>query len=753
MKKLLMTFGVACLVIATMGQSIKGPNSISYFQAPSKGIEFLKANVFMSYDQKLATAKKETKQAKNSALGAKFGSFGSAIAKGVNKGMDAMEDFNKMLDAYKDEKGRFSQWDFVPAYIMTEANTKKSVNVEIFVLNEPNPSPSASMPSKPDSEGYYDIPYYVNCRYKVMDHTGKLLLEENLGVLQGSQKTKDYTPVQAPTLGGIGKSLTKQAEETAKDLDEGNVEDEVPIQDRIGTNVAFNAVRTSVFARYGFGQFNAPIKLGVVKESKVSKKMIKPTLAVFTGKKGLLLNKKEKEKVQAFANEMEKVLPSTSAKTKWVALHNLSVCYAWLEDAEKASNYYKQYGEEIKSTLEKMDCWNAILAGTMTSKEMKSKVGSTFIGTKEIKQYEQYFNVNNFVNYYPAGAKRYEALMLTINRDLKRFVDFYAVNDLLCQLFEIDFPFQFFPLQDCNGAPKDMRATIQKEGMQPIEYRVKYDSKRRIKELQADQVSVLSDGNKEKLVTRDIMPKYSGNEKYSHLETDAGIWAQAAANSNSYYSSLNYVHDPILANTYGKAENITKKVGFFGDKESEETVRLKVDLEGNIYFTGNSKYFKANAFFKEMLDASGIVPKRVHTTTTFTTKANINEEGAMTSWRWEGDVKTDMDNIMKTRERWLAAKPMVRGIQYKGQDDKGNPTEVDFEFSLNGSMAIEEKAKGMAFVNKYLVDLGGPKPTVSKDNFSFDANTNWNCSFEYDANGNWTKMKVGPYTAERSFKY
>jgi hypothetical protein len=400
-----------------------------------------------------------------------------------------------------------------------------------------------------------------------------------------------------------------------------------------------------------------------------------------------------------------------------------------------------------------MECWNAVLAGTMTSKDMKAKVGSTFIGTREIKQYEQYFNINNFVNYYPSGAKRYPELMVTINRDLKRFVDFYAVNDLLCQLFEIDFPFQFFPLQDCKGAPKDMRATIQKEGMEPIEYRVKYDSKRRIKELQADQISLLSDGSKEKLITRDIMPKYSGDGKYSHLETDAGIWAQAANDSYYYYSALNYVHDPILANTYGKADNITKKAGLIGDKESEEEVRLKVDLEGNIYFTGESKYFKANAFFKEILNASGIVPKRVHTTTSFTTKANINKEGAMTSWRWEGDVKTDMDNIMKTRERWLAAKPMVRGIKYNGQDDKGNPTKIDFEFNLNGSMAIEEKAKGMAFVNKYLVSLGGPKPTVSKDNFSFNANTTWDCSFEYDANGNWTSMKIGPYKATRTFKY
>ncbi|TKG95763.1 hypothetical protein EYV94_05570 [Puteibacter caeruleilacunae] len=754
MKKVLLTMSIAFMATLAIAQGIKGPNSISYFQAPSKGVEFEKANVFISVDQALATAKKESKQAKNSALGAKFGALGNAVASGANKAMDAMESFNKMLDAYKDEEGRFARWDFVPAYIMTEATTKNNVNVEIFVLNEPNPSPSASMPTTADSDGYYEVPYYVNCRYKVTDNSGNLLFEENLGVLQGTQKTKDYKPQKAAaSLGSIGASFGKQATEAAKDLSEGNLEDEVPIQDKIGTNAAYNAVRASVFSRYGFGQFNAPIKLGVVKESKESKKMIKPTLAVFEGKKGLLLNKEEKEVVKAFAQEMENVLPSTSAKTKWVALHNLSVCYAWLEDADKASQYYKQYGEEIKTTLEKMECWNAVLAGTMKSKEMKAKVGSTFIGTREIKQYQQYFNINNFVNYYPAGAKRYEALMVTINRDLKRFVDFYAVNDLLCQLFEIDYPFQFFPLQDCKGAPKDMRATIQKEGMEPIEYRVKYDSKRRIKELQADQVTLLGDGKKEKLFTRDIMPKYDEKGRYSHLETDASIWAQGLGGNLSIYRELNYVHDPILANTFGKAENVTKKIGFSGGKKSEEGVRLKVDLEGNIYFTGESTYFKANAFYKEMLNAIGEIPKRVDTKTSFTTKANINEQGVMTNWHWEGNVKTDFAGFFKTREQWAEAKPMIRGIKFVDVDDKGNPTKVDFEFDMKGTLAIEEKAKGMAFVNKYLVELNGPKPTVSKDDFSFNANGTWDCSFEYDANGNWTSMKIGPYTATRTFKY
>jgi len=752
MKRKFLLIVVACFAITSMAQKIKGPESVSYFQAPSIGVQFAKANVYMSHDQALATAKKEAQQDRNSAFGANFGAAGSAVADVANTAMDYLENFNKMLDAYKDDEGRFAVWNFVPNYIIADAETDRSVNVEIFILNEPDPSPGAKMPTSPDKEGYYDVPYYVHCRYKVLDHNGDVLFQENLGILQGTQKSKDFNPTDPTSINDIGRSAAKQSKEAAESLMAGDLEDEVPVQDRIGANKAYNAVRTAVFARYGFGQFSAPIKLGVVKESKASKKMIGPALEIFENKSGLLLNKEEKAQIKELAEEMENVLPSTSEKTRWVALHNLSVCYAWLEDVDKAADYYKQYGEEIKTTILKMECWNKVLAKEMTGREMKEICGSTFIGMKDQKKFAQYNNINNFVNFYPKGVKRYNALLIAINRDLKQFVDYYAVNDLLCQLYEIDFPYQFFPLQDFKGSPKDMRATVQKEGMEPIEYRVKFNSKRRIKELQAEQVTILSDGSKEKLFTRDIMPKYDDNGNYTHIETDAGWWSEGMA-GNGYYNALNYVYDPIAYKTKGKADNITKKAGFSGGKESEESVQLKVDLEGNIYFTGNSKYFKANAFYKELLNSAGIVPKRVDTKTEFSTKANINDDGVMTEWRWEGTVNTNLASQLSGREQRLTGNPMIRSIKFADVDEHGNPTKIDFELALTGTMIIEEKAKGMAFVNKYLVELNGPKPSVTKDGFSFETQGSWDCEFEYDEEGNWTKMKIGPYIAERSFKY
>ena len=684
-------------------------------------------------------------------MGNSFGAVGGMVADVANKSLDMMEDFSKVITALQDEEGRFDVWKFVPKYIIAQAENDKAVNVEIHILNESNPDQTVRMPTTADKSGYYDVPYYVNCRYKITDNAGNILHEENMGALAGTMKTKNYTPPTTTSVGSMSKMMSattssvKESAETAMNEAPG-----LPIEYELGTNAAYRTVREAVYARFGFSTLYAPMGLGVVKEAKLTKKMIAPTLAVFENKEGFLLSKDEKVTVTAFAEELEKSLGATTEKTKWVALHNLSLCYAWLENAEKANNYYIQYGEAIANTLDKMDCWNKVMKKEMTGKEMKEKCGTTFIGMKDQKRFALYNDIANFVKFYPAGAVRYEKLFYTINRDLAKFTDYYAVNDLLCQLYEIDFPYQFFPLNDMTGAPKDMKATITKEGMEPIEYRVKYDNKGRLKQLQADQISILADGSKEKLISRDIEPQYDEKTgRYKYLETGSGnIQADLARGYNSIYGGYKYYFDPVASMTSAQIDNITRNVGFLEGRTANEDIQLKVDLEGKIYFTGTSSYFKANAFFKDMMNAYGIVPKRVDTNTKFKTQANINEQGAMTNWLWEGNVTTDFNGTLEAKTQNIKADKMVRGINFKKVDNNGNPTSAEHIFELKGSMNIAQKVS----LKEFFATLD-PTGDVSSESFNVKKNSNWECSFEYDAAGNWTRMEMGPYTAVREIKY
>ncbi len=733
-------------MIPAMGfsQSFKGKEKLSFFQAPSEQIKFSNANVFLSTDKALQDAKREASKAKVSKFGSKFGNLGSKLSCAVNKGIDKLDVMNELIHSVKDEEGRFAVWDFVPAYIKYDKNeVKETVSVEIFVLPE---SPKTDMgtdermPTKPDDEGYYLVPWSVNCRYQVTSARGEMLFEDNLGLISGKTKTKNYTLPKPVKLGSIG--VAKKGEE-----------DGLAICDEIAVNEAYKRVHKEVYSRYGFGQFTVPTKLGNIKEIKELKKLTKPTLAIFQAKKGLLLNKDEKAKLKKYIDLVERNISKCSDKTRWVAYHNLALSYAWMEDVNKSQDYLKKYRTEIDATFGKMAVFNKLVKHELSKEERvaaKQKYGTLAIGSKDFKKYGNYKDIETFVNFYPKGAKSYPALLHTINRNLSQFVDYYAHNDLLCQLFQIDFPFQFLPLQDFKGLPKTMKGQIVKEGSEPIDFDVKFDSKRRIKKLEASQIGIDDDGSKDKIVSRDIKPVYGDDGKYKYMEVNAGWFAEYYGKTTSY-TKINSVYDPLVGYTKGGAANITKKIGFWGDKISSEDVQLKVDLDGIIYFTGKSILPRANAIFKELLDANGFVPKNPKTTTQFETIAKINDEGVFTEWNWNGSTQTHMAGSKGVGQQKIDAEKMVRNMKFSSVDDYGNPVKMNYALNVNGKLSMNERLSFGSFMKWAF--LAGQGPRVSSDKFDINTKMNWDCEFVYDAQGNWTEMKVGPYKATRSFKY
>jgi hypothetical protein len=730
MKKLSVFFYLIFLSSFLSAQNMKGPDEISYFQAPAEGIQFTGADVYLATDQQLIDARNEAQAEKNSALGSKFGAFGEAVANTVNNASDMIAKANKAINAIKDDKGRFATWTFIPDYIIAEPEHQQNVIVEVYILNDDPAQGSMSVmsnsqPLKADKNGYYDVPYAVNCRYKITTPRGELIEENNMGLITGTQKRKDY--VAPPAAGGIG-SVTV-------------TDDELTASEKAGINVAYNKVRQDVFSLYGFGQFATPMKLGKVKEAKAANKMMDDVLDVFVNKQGLLLNADEKAFVQEYVNLLEGDLGSTSEKSRWVALHNLSLCYAWLEEPEKAAKAYQDYTREIRETLDEMEKWNLLLRGELPKADRKGLV----IGMKDQKKFQNYNEINSFVHTYPVAAKRYEKLFYTINRDLKKFVDYYAHNDILCQLFELDYPFQFFPLNDFEGSPKAVEGVVMREGMEPIAYKIKFDNKRRIKEVTADQVSVMEDGSKEKVITRQLEPAYH-DESGRHLLISTPK-ADGFMNMYKPATDIDYIYDPLRAQTWGEASDITRKF------ESNEVVQLKVDLEGTLYFTGTSNFGKANAIFKDVLASNGIEPKKNRTETKFETKASINEKGVLTNWKWTGEVENNFGAFFSSRVQRISAEEMMREINFREVDEHGNPLQVDYNFRMKGNVEVEQKLNIKQWFIESYAQGGVPRGDMSEDTFEFEAEQLWDCAFKYDDQGNWTEMQVGPYKANRTLKY
>lgn len=738
MKKLFKLFIVIIIAMQsnlTFGQGLigapmKGPDKVDYFQCPAEGLKYERADVFLSMDSELMKFELRESTSAMSGFATKAGSklgkagklLGGDIAETINKVTNVLAGF--MLD----ETGVWDKWYFAPKYIIADPDQKKAIRVEVFILprdEKDDPSPMASMnkpkpaPQFNEKIGGYMVPYKINCRIEVTTPRGELIMRRDLGELSGKAFSKSYYTEddKAPT--GLKTATT------------------------LGIKASMNEVRRIVYGPFGFGQFSAKIKLAKLKDIKAAKKLTGEVIDVFTGKSGLLLHDNEKAKIQNYVDIVEKGFSNIKTKNRWLGYHNLSVCYAWLENVEKANESYENYRKAIKSTLDKFELRDKILAGEAESKSFVS------IGMKARAKYAAFNQIRDFVKNYPAGANRYPDLLLAMNRPLKKFVDFYTYNDLLAQLYQVNYPFQFFPLNDFNGDPKKIEGSLTKEGYKPIEFEIKCDRKRRIKEMQLEQL-VPEDGKEDKLKTRQLQPIYNkDNGEYVMLSNPNQRSMFKGADTKG---ELRSIVAPLTKKTKGKAVNIMKNAGFMSDKSADEYVQLKFDLSGKMFISGHNGYYRAPALFEEVLVSNGIEVKRKFTTSKFDVISKINKQGALTYWKWDGSVHTDFSKGIDMHEKSITADKLVREVKVTETDDKGYPKKIDYKFYMSGSFVFTKGATLKEWGNS-IKEWTDVRPHVAGDKFEFSANSTWDCEYKYDSNGNWIEMKVGPYTAKRTFKY
>ncbi|MCD4773223.1 MAG: hypothetical protein K8R41_07575, partial [Bacteroidales bacterium] len=713
-----------------IGAPMKGPDKVDYFQCPAEGLKFERADVFLSMDSELMKFELKEQASAISGFASKAGSKLGKVGKFVGGGIaETIGKVNNILEGFMlDETGVWDKWYFAPEYIIADPDQKKAVRVEVFVLprNENDNSSSMSMmqdkkepPKYNEKTGGYMVPYKINCRFELTTPRGEVIMRRDLGELSGKAFSKRYYAEDDQAPSGLRTATT------------------------LGIKASMNEVRRIVYGPYGFGQFSAKIKLAKLKDIKAAKKLTDEVIEVFTGKRGLLLVDDEKAKIQNYVDIIEKNISLVKDKNRWLAFHNLSVCYAWLENIEKANENYENYRKEIKEIIDKFELRNKILAGEAESGSFVS------IGMKAKAKYAAFNQIRDFVNYYPKGAKRYPELIIAMNRPLKKFVDFYAYNDLLAQLYQVNYPFQFFPLNDFNGDPKKIEGSLTKDGYKPIEFEIKCDRKRRIKEMQLEQL-IPKDGKEDKLKTRQLQPIYNkDNGEYIMLSNpnERNIF-----NNDDSKKELRSIIAPLTKKTKGEAVNIMKNAGFMGDKSADEYVQLKFDLSGKMYIIGKNNYYRAPALFEEILVSNGIEVKREFTSSDFIVEMNINKQGALTYWKWDGNVFTDFSRGIDMNEKSITAEKLIREVKVVETDDKGYPKKIEYKFDMNGSFVFTKGATFKEWGNaiKQWEDV---KPHVSGDKFEFLATDTWDCEYKYDSNDNWIEMKVGPYTAKRTFKY
>lgn len=671
MKRLITLTLTICLIgMSAIGQNMKDIEECTYFQLPAEKLAYNKVEVFVTLDQS------KEREGMSKTLG-KLGSFGEKVAE---KTKGAMKDITEVWDT----------WYLVPDYIKVEkpeGSLKCTVKYAPDKMARPMGEPSYNA----TKEAYY-VPYQVDASMKVEDEQGNVVLEKKFGPLSGSVWSPEWV--------------------TAKDAEGMGTYEKVCVRG------AMEQARRELFGPYGFGVMESNMKLAKLRKMKKSKKQLDEVISVLENKKSFVLTPDEKDVIRNYVKLAEPEIDDAKDKRKWAAYHNLAVCYAWLENEEKAKEYLEKDYKESEKSIKK------VLKGRSYN------MGDT-------KVLMSYRAIEPFVTYYPKAANKYRRFLNVVNQPLTKFTSFYAHNEFLSQVFGINFHFQFFPYHGYMGEPRKAECSIEIEDGRKIEYDVKFDSDGRIKQLQAEEIS----DDKDAIKTRQLQPIYNKEGDFVVLSNPNTRLSGASK------KDLRHIEAPLTNKTKGEVDNALKS-GFFGYTKAE--AQLQFNLEGFAYYDTDMTYSEIYPVFKKMMPKD-MQYSRAQTSTgaQFSSKLLFDEKSNVTLNETEGSISSSMPKgIISGNAKTFTTDKFERYYKVLEKDENGYPTKIEMDLTMVG----ENQDYGHNFL-EHVKSWGDKGTTFDSEEFKIVKEETWTCEYQFDDKGNWTSLKMGPYTLKREIKY
>ena len=671
MKKLIaLTLITFLMGLSAIGQNMKDIEECTYFQLPAEKLAYNKVEVFVTLDQS------EEREGMSKTLG-KLGNFGKKVAE---KTKGAVKDITEVWDT----------WYLVPDYIKVE-KPEGSLKCTIKYKPDDLARPMGEPRYNATKEAYY-VPYQVDASMKVEDEQGNVVLEKKFGPLSGSVWSPEWV--------------------TAKDAEGMGTYEKVCVRG------AMEQARRELFGPYGFGVMESNMKLAKLRKMKKSKKQLDEVISVLENKKSFVLTPKEKKVIENYVKLAETEIDDAKDKRKWAAYHNLAVCYAWLENEEKAKEYLEKDYKESEKSIKK------VLKGRSYN------MGDT-------KVLMSYRAIEPFVTYYPKAANKYRKFLNVVNQPLSKFTSFYVHNELLSQVFGINFHYQFLPYQGYHGEPRKAECSIETEDGRKIEYDVNFDRDGRIKELQAEEIS----DDKDAIKTRKLQPIYNKDGDFVVLSTPNKRFTGKSKRE------LRNIEAPITNETKAEADDALKS-GLFG--YTRASAQLQFNLEGFAYYDTELSYSAVYPVFKKMMPED-MQYSRAQTTTKaeFSSKLMFDENSNVTLNETEGNVNSSLPKgIISGNSKQFETDKFDRYYKVLEKDENGYPTKIEMKLTMTG----KNQDYGHDFLT-HVKTWGDEGTTFDSKKFKIVKNETWNCEYQFDDKGNWTSLKMGPYTLKREIKY
>lgn len=518
-----------------------------------------------------------------------------------------------------------------------------------------------------NDDGLYNVPYKVRYRYKLSHSDGSLLYEKDYGVVHGTY-------------------LTSNADFT----------DEFPVDDRVGIQAAFMRVRQEVYAWYGFGSFEMPFSLYDFSSIQGVDVLQKQIVEAMNEKEGLKLTDKTKSVMAAYADLLAYHLRKLPAQQQPYAHRNLALAKAWLGDT-LATEHLDAYEASLQSVADTID----------------------------------YYSLDLFVKYYPKGINKYTKLLRLLSGNLHWTVDAFTYNDLLCNVYELEYPIQILPLLPLNGNVKRIDGEVLQDEKEPLYFKLKYDKKGRLKTLDMNREE-FNDKKKMNVRINTLHVTYKKNE-YDKIACSSSELIRMLMPG---MEDLNKPVDKMEQLMYCKTDNVLG--GFVKLKvATEETNHVKLGIDGKVYIKGEKSLSRPHAALKRIADANGEkFPAMVSANSSeYEMVVDFDDHAFVTSYQWNGYVLMEK-NVGYDNYTYIKADSVSMGLQMVAPYTATEAGLINHEVSLTVQ-------------NQFVKN----REAVPSKQSSYSMSNQWPMEVKFDDHENWVYLKIGPYEVKRTITY
>lgn len=537
-----------------------------------------------------------------------------------------------------------------------------------------------------NADGFYPLKYKIDCSFRLTDRRSRTVLKDSSFTLCGI----DASPVL-------------------------RLSDNLSAASMLSLTKAVHRVRCEVFSQYGFGVFEIPSELKPVPCLPAADAIAGDIVSGLDAKKSMVPSAELMNLMESYSDIIAYNAGSCDAEGRKAAYYNLAFCSAWLRNEQAAAFALS----ELRSLRE------------------------------NFADSAAYDAISMFAEDYPRSANKYAGLMFRLGGDVYELTVFYAYNDIVSQVCDLPFIYNFLDASDYGDSIKAIRGSITPAAGTPVYYELSYADGHPSK-LSVWREKAGSGSSKAKDKLNDLYLRYDKRGRFRSVATTPSRMVRVLMplSASDRIDSLSIV-------SHVKTRNV---LGAFVKWKTEtvEDISFSIDPGGSGHVAGTTLSSHPLRLYSTVADTNDIQFPAAFSefTTAFETLYEFSPDGFPAEFRWRGSALYEK-NRGDYNYGYLKSDSISMSLERKA-DDSGEYYEYSFRADLSGNVGGELSCKHL--------NIYGPDYELStyekRDAENrrmrkavYEGSYRWPISMLRGEDGEWLSAQIGPYRFVREFVY